>query len=215
MALTYQEFKNHLLNYLWRISDAELVANLDNLIQMGNDELRRELTTIEREEITTLVVDAETMALPSTYHDLRSVAALTENLPEFTYKTPSQIQALRANTQSRAWVAVYSLSNGNLLLVGPASPTDTLDLSLVYNVGIPDFRTTDASWIADEYLDLYTYACLKHTALFLREDVRLPNWVGMYDTALASVIEDYEFNRKRGISASKPLPRQAGISRRR
>ena len=49
--MNYTEFKTHLLTFLWKANDADLVASLDNLIIMANAELGRKLTISEREEV--------------------------------------------------------------------------------------------------------------------------------------------------------------------
>lgn len=90
----------------------------------------------------------------------------------------------------------------------------TMQVLLDYERKIPDFKTTDTSWLADDYLDLYTYGTLIHSAGFIREDERLPNWGQLFEKAIETATEDSEFNKRRGVYASKPLPRQAGINRR-
>ena len=84
-----------------------------------------------------------------------------------------------------------------------------------YQRRVPDFKTTDTSWLADEELDLLTYATLYHSAPFLREDERVALWQQMYIEALNKTNENSAHSQTRGIAAPARLPRQAGVRRRR
>ena len=115
------------------------------------------------------------------------------------------------------WLPMYSLKNKLLVLLGPTTgdPKDEITLFISYKQGIPDFQTADVSWLADEYLNVYTYNVLKHSSMFLREDERLPNWIAMAQSSLDLAIEDSLHDRQAGVYEEKTLPRQAGIIRRR
>jgi hypothetical protein len=99
--------------------------------------------------------------------------------------------------------------------VDATASTSSINLVLDYHREIPDYKAVDASWVEDEYFDLYLYTVCKHAAPYLREDVRLPTWLGLQVDALDSANEESAFYQERAIPQERPLPRQAGISRRR
>ena len=80
---------------------------------------------------------------------------------------------------------------------------------------IPDFFTTDQSWLADEQLHLYTLAVMQFSLLYTREDKRAPNYVQMYERALEKMTTHDANVKQRGPYNMMPLPRQASVSRRR
>lgn len=212
--MNYQEFKDHLVTFLWKSGDTQLINSLDNLIRMADAELNRKLLIERRNTSATLVVNQLDTPLPADYLSIKSVADSDGSLGEFSYKSPAQIQTLR-NVSSVSWLPVYSLLNKTLLLVGPATIVDPISVLVNYRIGVPNFQADDTSWLADEYLDLYTYAVLKQSSTFLREDERLPVWAGLYVDALESALDLSAHEQSQGVYASKPLPQRAGIRRRR
>lgn len=270
MAMTYEDFKAYIVDTLWKRNDAQLAANLDNLITQANHDLQRTLKVEERSASAVLPATSQLLPLPSDYHSIRGVAGYGNTLGEFRYMTPSALRALVGQTGAPAWEPVYSIEGRSLLLAGPvpdgqytvgavppASPNegtiwyrttispglyvwvvdsdsgqwaqvssataaadvaalvDTISIIVDYSYKIPDFQFTNASFLTDEYLDLYVYTVAKHAAPFLRDDARLQTWLALQRDALVQANEDAAFNKQRGVYAQKALPRQAGIIRRR
>lgn len=213
MAQTYAEFKTYLTTFLWKNGDAVVTNNLDNLIRLANAELGRKMKSEARHASDDITVDALDKDLPSDYDHIEQVTVKTLIMPPFKYITRGDMRALR-NTTPTSIEPFYSLSNDTIMFSGPIE-SSPVEVTVDYYRTIPDYSVTDTSWVEDEYLDLYTYCVLKHASTFIREDERLPIWTGMYVDALESVNEEAEWDKKRGTIASQPLPRQAGIIRRR
>lgn len=268
--LSYQEFKDHLVTFLWKKGDQVLISSLDNLIRMSEAALNRQLLIERRHSSALITVDRLRVSLPIDYYSMRSIADFEGNLGEFKYKSPAELNALRSGYQNRNWLPYYSIEQNYLLFTGPAidarktigefpppnptqgdiwirtsipsgvyiytkdvdseqwvqmsagevttgSETQLSEITVVcdYRTTVPRFKDADSSWLADEYLDLYTYSVLRQTAPFLREDERLQVWQAMHDEALASALDVSAFEQSKGTFASKPLPRAAGVSRRR
>lgn len=205
--MNYQEFKDHLITFLWKLGDAQLIASLDNLIQMADNELARKLTIVPRETAVTLTVEAEDWPLPNDFKHMIEVSEPSRG--SFLNTTIGLIHDARRDnrgtdfpttTPSPTLIAKYAIRNNEIMLVGPFSPETPQDISLTYRIGIPDFEGTDTSYLADDFLDLYTYAVLKHSGPFLREDERVPMWVSMFSDALDSVIEEDLWEKRYGGS---------------
>lgn len=209
--MNYAEFKDHLIVFLWKVNDAQLIARLDSLITMADAELSRKLQVEKRHTQASLLVDALDFPAPADYHAVRT---LTDSLiGELSYTSPAQLLHMRAAIPT-IMAPHYSIVDKTFMFSGPfvATPRTVI---IDYRRTIPDYQTTDTSWLADEFLDLYTYTVLKHSAPFLREDSRIATWAGLAVDALESAIDDSEMNKTRGVNASKPLPRQASVTRRR
>lgn len=214
--MDYASFKTYLTTFLWKAGDSVLIANLDNLISMANHELDRVLRVERRHTGDLLLVDALDVALPADYHAIRSLEATSTEITvtKFTYIEPSRLVHMRRIGQNRSWVPFYSIRNRTLMFSGPVAD-GPINVQLEYVSKIPDFAVTDNSWLADEFLDLYTYAVLKQSAMFLREDERLSGWQSLFADGVMQAIDDSEFNQTRGPSGPMPLPRTAGSPRRR
>ena len=69
--MTYQEFKDHLIAFLWKTGDQVLIDNLDNLITMAEHELRTSFRIADRETSDTIVTSDLETPLPAEYHSMR------------------------------------------------------------------------------------------------------------------------------------------------
>jgi hypothetical protein len=213
--MDYAAFKTYLTTFLWKAGDAVLIANLDNLIRMANHELNRILRVEERHASDLLTVNALNVTLPTDYHSLRALEPtdIRGGIARFTFAEPARLIHMRRNTQNRMWIPYYSIQDKTLMFSGPVVDSP-IEVYLSYNRKVPDFQVTDTSWLADTYLDIYTYGVLKQASMFLREDERLAGWKMLFDEAIMLANDDSEFSKSRGPSAPMPLPRTAGSPRR-
>lgn len=216
MVQTYQEFKDYLVDFLWKPGDAKLIASLPNLIRMGEAKLKRELRIEARHTSITLAVTSPVEPLPNDFYSMREVVDQDGNLGQLRYVSPAALKE-KANARPNHWLALYSLEDKNILFAGPnqSIPATAKNITIHYVRDIPNFETEDQSWLTDDNLDLLTYATLYHSAPFLREDERVSMWNSLYAAALTSANEVSAHEQTRGVSTMMPLPRQAGISRRR
>lgn len=192
--MDYATFKSFLTTHLWKVNDTVLTNNLDNLILMANAELNRKLNIQRREVSVTIAPETEDYSLPADFYQIMSLSnqqpTRQRKGAEFQNTTFQHIQDLRARTDS-AYIepyyhAVRAADANTLYLVGPFSSSNPGSLVLQYRTAVPDFAQTDSSWLADDYLDLYTYTVLSHCAPFLREDERVPLWQQYKTDALGS-----------------------------
>jgi len=199
MAFDYATFKSYLATFLWKQDDADLVTNLDSLIRMANAELNTRLDVQRRQVTVTILPETQDYLLPADYRTMGLLSNnsignyLTTSDPKMRSTTLNDIYALRARG-TEITQPFYAVDKNNgvdvLRLVGPFSTQNPGDFTLVYRTSVPDYQTTDASWVEDLYLDLYVYTVLSHTAPFLREDERIPVWAGMKAEALNYALEE-------------------------
>lgn len=212
--MNYAAFKAYLATFLWKDNDTVLVNNLDNLILMAHHELNRKLDIQRREISTTIAPESEDYALPT---DFQQVISLTNLQPTrqrrggtFALTNKSEIADLRARTDSQYIEPYYyvqkAASTKTLYLVGPFSAENPGSFDLTYRSAVPDYATEDASWLADDYLDLYTYTVLSHCAPFLREDERIPVWKGEKQDALLSTLDEDKRQVRYGGSPLRMKP---------
>lgn len=197
--MDYSTFKSYLQTFLWKDNDTVLSNNLDNLILMANSELNRKLDIQRREVSTTIAPEQEDYSLPSDFGQILSISNLEPSrqryrADEMRLTTKSDIMEIRSVTESAYIEPVYyvqkAASVNTLFLVGPFSASAPGSFDLTYRTDVPDYATADTSWLADDYLDLYVYTVLKHTAPFLREDERVPVWKAYQQEALDAALDE-------------------------
>jgi hypothetical protein len=194
--VNYATFKTFLSTFLWKQNDADLVANLDSLVRMADGELNRILDVQRRQKTLLILPEVEDYVLPA---DFRHIISLNDNtstnVSPMSSTTLLDIYRLRHNTASAVVQPFYAVDEGTagaklLRLVGPFSEENPGSMTLVYRANVPDFAALDASWLEADFLDLYTYTILSHTAPFLREDERVQLWVSLKNDAIASAIAE-------------------------
>jgi hypothetical protein len=214
MAQSYADFKTYILTHLWRENDTALQNNLDVLIQKADDELDKMTRDWQRRQrsarIQPTTVDFDLTAAVS---DFQAVRSLTQNVTGFskslTQALPQEIYHLRAtcgDTMQPYYAVERDATTFYLRLVGPLSVSNAGDLQLAYRAALPDYASADASWLEDEYLDLYSYTVMKHCALFLREDERLQTYTAMQIAALETAEIDDKHNLQFGGSPLRVRP---------
>lgn len=120
MALSYSDFKDYLITFLWKKGDQQLIASLDKLITMGEAKLNRDLDIEKRHTSVLIVVDSQNMQLPDDYYKIRSVVDTDNTLGELLYVTPAELEATRARTTNQQWLPIYSIQGNQIMFVGPA-----------------------------------------------------------------------------------------------
>jgi len=191
--MNYQEFKDHLATFLWKVNDADLVASLDSLIVMADAELNRKLDITRRETLYQVSHVGDAIPLPNDFSQLIDVSFKGQGCFNLT---KSQFNNVKTSTTGTPNFRVFHLQGRSLLLPQTFTVENPGEYDITYRAKLPDFRTDDTSWMADEYLDCYTYTTLKHTAPFLREDERVPLWIQLAGDTIESIIDDDKFNVK-------------------
>lgn len=187
-AMTYANFRDYILRFLWRENDTVLSSDLTHIIKMAEARLNRDMRVELREQEATTPATDESVALPTDYHSMRVVEL--GDVGPLGYLTPYNLRDLRTKQGSLTALPNYSIEAGSIQLVGPMSVADPLTVTMLYYKDIPDFEAANASWLTDEFLDLYTYAVLRHTGTYLQNDARVALWKNEYDETLASVNDD-------------------------
>lgn len=208
--MNYTEFKEWLMEFLWKSGDTVLLDRLDQLIKMGTSELTRKLDVQERHVAVALPVESQELTLPADYYKMR---AINMNSYELRYVPPAELREFRDSAPG-VFQPIYSLMGSDVaLLVNNYSVSNPGSATVEYLAKLPDFEAEDASWIADSYLDLYTYTCLKHAGPFLREDERVGIWATSAQAIIEEVMTDEAHNRARGTNARVRLPFAASAGR--
>jgi hypothetical protein len=202
--MNYSGFKSYLARFVWRNGDTVFEADLDNMIDMAHARLNRDLR-IQRMIVTAQApLTADTLVLPADYNEMRTITSDSPPAP-MQYVSPYERERIKLANAS-TFQPIYTIAGNAIFFVGPMAPTDNppRTVTMTYFAKVPDFATTNSSWLADEYLDLYTYAVLRHTPAYLKDDERVVLWKNEYDETLASVV-NAEAGRRFAGSPLRPM----------
>lgn len=189
--MNYQEFKDFLVTFLWKENDQALINSLDSLVKMADAELNRKLDITRREALYQVSHIGDSIPLPDDFAQLIDVSLSGQGCFNLT---KSQFNNLKSSFSGSPNYRGFHLEGRNILLLQKYDASAPGDFDITYRTKLPDFKTTDASWMADDYLDCYTYTVLKHSAPFLREDERIPLWTQLSAETLLSILDDDKFN---------------------
>jgi len=201
--MTYDEFKDYIARFVWRDGDTPFEAELDNLIKMGESRLNRDLRIQRMSRTQVATIKADSITLPDDYQEARSVTSPSRPAP-LQYVSLNEMDRLRIAKPSR-FLGVYTIA-GNQMRFAGADESEGREVRLTYYAKVPDFKNLGESWLADDYLDLYTYAVLRHTASYLRDDDRVALWQNEYAETLMSVMDDEIKRRYAGSPLTVRLP---------
>jgi hypothetical protein len=190
------------------MGDTVVVDRLDTIIQTAEAELNRIFKVEDRTQLSDAQAIDNLVQLPVDYREMRVLSC--GRCPEMKYWIPAKFFSIQRRYKgSEFYSAGYTIVNRNISLAGNITPTSPVDLTLMYYMNIPKFKDVDTSWLAEDYLDVYLYCVLKHTAPFLREDERLGTWDAMYGNAIGTALEENNERKYAGSPLKMHFP--AGI----
>lgn len=213
--MDYAQFKTFLSTFLWKQNDVDLANNLDSLIRMADGELNRTLDVQRRQKTVLIEPETQDFVLPADFRHMVSLSNLDETAPSgFSSTTLVDLYKKRRQSRGAHLMPFYAVDQGDgadkiLRLVGPFSVTTPGALMLTYRANVPDFQALDSSWVEADFLDLYTYTILSHTAPFLREDERLSVWMEMKALAITAALEEDRHHVVHGGSPLRMQPHRA------
>lgn len=199
--MTYDEFKTHVTTFLWRQGDSFLAASLDNIIIMAHAYLNRRLDISRRNVTVQITPDSEDYDLPADFRHMRTLVSQQSPVMELKSVTLSKVQYERG-LSSAVLRPFYNVDNNVLRLVGPFSVAEDIPLELAYRANVPDFATADPdeSWLANDFLDMYTYTVMMHAGIFNKSQRAIAEWKPLADEAIMDAIREDKSGRTYGDS---------------
>jgi hypothetical protein len=202
--MNYAEFKTYIATFLWRQSDTDLLASLDSLILMATSRLDRDLQIRRRVTTAALSLTSDELELPTDFKQLITVGS--DDLQAFSMSSREQLNNLASGYSSYPDILpVYVFEGTSLFFLTTASVEAPITVNVTYRTKLPDFAVEDASWVADDMLDVYTYAVLVNAEPFLRNDERVAGMAQLYKEALNSILDDDAFNGGLPSNLSQPM----------
>lgn len=197
--MTYDEFLAYVTETLWRTGDAEFAVALPQMILEAEARMSRDLRIEDNTTIAELSMEANSIALPADYAEIRSVSFAPYE--STAYVTPQRFGYLSTQNFSTP-PPFYTVMTKKIYVPGDISAALPLPVSILYYTKVPAFvdNPTDNPFY-ETYPDLYLAAVLTNTYIFLRQDQRAELQESKYK-ALAESTMHNEASRK---NAGAPL----------
>jgi len=208
MALsTYSELKSSIANWLNRSDLTTEIAN--DFIVLTEKDFNSKLRIRKMVSQTSLTLNAETVALPSGFLQVRDFYILSGGTKySLTYMTPSQMDQIKG-TSVVGMPSSYTIL-GDTFRFAPV-PGDSYTAYLNY------YKTFDAlsdsntsNFILTNHPSIYLYGSLYHAAQFLGgvDPNRVQQWLQLYSTAL----ERLEQNDREDQFSGSPLQIRSDVT---
>ena len=208
MALsTYSELKSSIANWLNRSDLTTEIAN--DFIVLTEKDFNSKLRIRKMVAQTSLTLNAETVALPSGFLQVRDFYILSGGTKySLTYMTPSQMDQIKG-TSVVGMPSSYTIL-GDTFRFAPV-PGDSYTAYLNYYKTFDALSNSNTSnFILTNHPSIYLYGSLYHAAQFLGgvDPNRVQQWLQLYSTAL----ERLEQNDREDQFSGSPLQIRSDVT---
>ena len=175
MAITtYAELKSAVADFLNR---DDLTSTIDTFIDMAEANLNRDVRHWKMEQRSQAEIDDQYLTLPTDWVEPYAMNLVSRD----------RMQDIRFQGDDVSGKPVYYAHIAGEIEMYP-TPDATYDIELLYTQKIEALSDSNTSnWLLTEAPDLYLYAVLLETAIYLRDDERITAYAGMYQSKLAAL----------------------------
>jgi hypothetical protein len=185
MAITtYAELKTAVADFLNR---DDLTSTIDTFIDLAEVQLNRDVRHWRMEQRSEAEIDDQYLTLPTDW--LETVRITVEDTVPYALNLLSrdEIQDRRLRGANVSGKPVYYAHVAGELELYP-TPDATYNIELLYIQKVDALSDSNTSnWLLVQAPDLYLYAVLLETAIYLRDDERIAAYAGMYQSKLAAL----------------------------
>ena len=189
MAISsYSELKTAVANWLGGRTD--LTSRIPEFIALAEAKFNRELRCAQMETrsyttVNTASDEPEFITLPGDFQTMRRIRLSSETgKPALEFVSSQQMDSFRYERANVSGVPAYYSILGTELELFP-TPDEDYTVEMLYRANLEalsDSNTTN--WLLDIAPDAYLYGALLEAAAFIKDDERIPVWIGGLKTAL-------------------------------
>jgi len=185
MAITtYAELKSAVADFLNR---DDLTSTIDTFIDMAEANLNRDVRHWRMEQRSQAEIDDQYLTLPTDW--VETIRLTVKDTVPYAMNLVSRdrMQDIRFEGDDVSGKPLYYAHIAGEIEMYP-TPDATYDIELLYTQKIEALSDSNTSnWLLTEAPDLYLYAVLLETAIYLRDDERITAYAGMYQSKLAAL----------------------------
>jgi hypothetical protein len=169
---TYAELATAVSDWMRR---TDLTSYVNDLILMGESRINREVKARQMEQRVSATPTTKYVSLPSDFLSMRGVRVQGDTKGWRDYITPDHYFQMFASSESDSTAKVYTVFGDELIF--PSTPTG--DVELWYYKKLSALSgTSNTLFTANP--DLYLFAALAETVVFIKNDARVALWEAKY-----------------------------------
>lgn len=180
MATTYAELQTEVADFLNR---DDLTAVIPTFIQLAEANLNRAVKHWRQEQRSEALIDDRFLTLPADWLQTIRVTVDEAGYGPLQLISRDDMHAMRQRNLDTAGTPCYYAHVAGELELYP-TPASEVSITLLYQQQIPDLATNSTNWLLDIAPDLYLYATLLETAIYLRDDSRIAAYSSIFGTKL-------------------------------
>lgn len=176
---TYSELKTEVESFSHR---SDLTAKMDTFCLLAESVINKDLRSVEMETSYDFNLDADSIATPTDYMEMRYVM----------YDTTNHIESLPLNVLHGRYSTTsgnprgYSIA-GDLIWIKPGgSVADPVAMTLIYFKRLSTLTTAATNDILSAYPMVYLSAMMAQVYLYLQDDTELSKWSTIFDSQIKS-----------------------------
>lgn len=182
--MNYIQLKSAVADFLNR---QDLTAVIPTFVTFCEADINRKLRHRKMLARATAVLDEQYTTLPTDFLEAKNVQLNVEPPTSLKYVTLEHADLLRSGTYSSAGQPKFYTILGSSLEAVP-TPSIEYTIELAYYQEFAAFSAdADTNWLLTSHPDIYVYGTLLHSAPYLKDDERIPVWVGLYEKALSDL----------------------------
>lgn len=185
MALTnYAELKAAVADFLNR---DDLTATIPTFITMAEASLNRDVRHWVMEQRSEAELDGQYLTLPGDWVETVRITVKDTSPYVLNLASRDQMEDMRFSRGDTGGKPTHYAHIAGQIEVYP-TPDALYDVELLYIQKIPSLSDTiTTNWLLLAAPDLYLYAALMETAIYLRDDERIAAYGAMYQSKLAAL----------------------------
>lgn len=178
---TYSDLTTAVGDWLNR---ADLAAVVPSFVSLCEAELNRRLRTFNMVTRSDASVDAQYIALPSDFLEMRSFYLKTDPIQKLQFLSNEEMARKKMQGFLEGGKPNYFTIVGNTAEFLPV-PGQAFNAELVYYAKVPSLSgTTTTNWLLTSHPDIYLYGSLMQSAPYLRDDERVGVWSSLFEKGI-------------------------------
>ena len=190
MAMTYTSLLADLENYCER-HDATFLAQRSEFVASAETRIATENKPFGLQRVVTGTLSGATLVKPIRWRRTRSFSIVVGGERKYlklrTYEYCRTFWPIAATTDEPRYYCDYDFEH---FLIAP-TPNASYDFELAYfERPEPLSSTNQTSWLTQNAPQLLLYAALMEAMPFLKNSERIPEFQGLYDRAMSSIVKE-------------------------
>lgn len=211
--MDWTTFKSETEQYLWRVGDTHLAANMSKIVRTAENRLRTDIDWTDTDiTLSTQITTYPAWSLPDDYDEMTSLIWVGQGPGQYTTphdfarangRTPLVPGAIRAN-YTKVNKFEYTIEGMTLLHRWEMASVDNpIDVKLVYTPNISSLEAGSDD-LFNAYTALYESAVYHEACKFLLEEER----AAYFDSEYAKYLDSAQTEQRRRQFAGSPLKMQ-------